>query len=294
MKSRLPLIFILITFLAVPAVFAQTAPPPPPEAIGPAKGIAVTPGWNYFTLGQNGCSAQKVLDELQADAGGAIAVTGLWVRQADDSWQEYASVNPDSAAATIASDQIVSLSSAGKFFFDLAADQCQQTDPDRQNQILGLRAAAAGGSASDESLLDRLARVPRDFWTGLTGAFKFGQADGDLEFDKTATLDRLTVTDQTNLGPTAVGGSLTVGLVTIDDLDASINSLGETLKLQSLGLSNIEFMGGKVVIDTAGNLKVEGEITAEKVTAEEVETKRLCIEDVCVTKEELKKLLERN
>lgn len=288
MKLRLPLILILITFFIPSAAFAQGQTPPPPlESIGSAKGMAVAPGWNYFTLDSENCNAQKLIDELQADAGGGIAVNNLWVRQADDSWQEYTSVNPDSARAVIASDQTVALSSAGKFFFDLAAGQCQQTDADRQNQILGLRAGAGAGSSADESLLDKLARVPQDFWNGLTGAFKFGKADGDLEFNKTAALDQLTVTDQTNLGSTAIGGPLTVGLLNFDDLNASINSLGEPLKLQSFALSNVEIMAGKVIIDKTGNLVIEGEVAAKKVTAQE-----LCLGDVCLTPDKLQKLLE--
>lgn len=285
-KLQLPLILILITFFVPAVTFAQTVPPDP-ASVGSAKGISIAAGWNYFTIDSESCNAQKLIDELQADAGGGIAVNNLWVRQADDSWQEYASVNPDSARAVIASGQTVALSSPGKFFFDLAAGQCQQTDADRQNQILGLRAAASGGSASDESLLDRLARVPQDFWNGLTGAFKFGKADGDLEFNKAAALDRLTVTDQTNLGSTAIGGPLTVGLLNFDDLNASINSLGEPLKLQSFALSNVEIMAGKVVIDKTGNLVIEGEVAAKKVTAQE-----LCLGDVCLTPDKLQKLLE--
>jgi hypothetical protein len=55
---------------------------------------------------------------------------------------------------------------------------------------------------------------------------------------KTAT--NLTYDASTNtthvLGSATIGGNLTVGLLTIGDMDASINSMGETLKLQSLGL----------------------------------------------------------
>lgn len=207
----------------------------------------------HLTPDFENCTAQKLIDELQADAGVGIAVGNLWVRQADNSWTEYASANPNSVSAVIASDQTVALSSPGKFYFDLTAGQCQQTDVNRQNQILGLRAAASS-SSSDESLLDKLARVPQDFWNGLTGAFKFGKADGDLEFNKAATLDRLTVTDQTNLGPTNVGGPLTVGLLAFNDIKASIQSLGQPLKLQPTALAGIEFLGGMVKIDKTGHL----------------------------------------
>ena len=246
------LILIPITFFSAPDAFAQTAPPPP-ESLGSAKGVAVSPGWNYFTLDFENCAAQKLIDELQADAGSGIAVDNLWVKQADDSWAEYTSVNPDSATAAIAPGQTVALSSSGKFYFDLTAGQCQQTDANRQNQILGLRAAAAG-SSSDESLLDKLARVPQDFWNGLIGAFKFAKADGDLEFSKTATLDRLTVTDQANFGATAIGGPLTVGLLNFDDIKASIQALGQPLRLQPTPLTGVEFMGGLIKIDKSGRL----------------------------------------
>mgnify|MGYP001568320913 CR=1 FL=1 len=88
---------------------------------------------------------------------------------------------------------------------------------------------------------------------------------------KTAT--NLTYDTSTNtthvLGSATIGGNLTIGLLTINDMDASINSMGETLKLQSLGLSNIELMSGKIVIDTEGNIKVGGNIEAQTVTAEE-------------------------
>ena len=36
-----------------------------------------------------------------------------------------------------------------------------------------------------------------------------------------------------------------------------------------MGLSNIELMSGKIVIDTEGNIKVGGNIEAQTVTAEE-------------------------
>ena len=99
--------------------------------------------------------------------------------------------------------------------------------------------------------------------------------------------------------------------------DGSINGLGShhlyrfrlgagmtnecvSLRIQPLALGNIEFMGGKVVMtkegdmEITGDLRVVGEVTAEKVKAEEVETKRLCIEDVCVTRDELERLLKGN
>jgi len=58
-----------------------------------------------------------------------------------------------------------------------------------------------------------------------------------------------------------VGGTLTVGLVTIDDLDASINSIGGPLKIQNQGLAGVEFLDGKIVMTKAGDMEVKGDLT---------------------------------
>lgn len=275
MKLHLPFILTILFAVVsiVPVAFAQTSPPPPPESVASAKGTAVAAGWNYFTIGFDGCTAQRILDELQADAGGAIAIESLFV-QTGDGWQEYASVNPDSGLAMINSGDVVAFSSSGRFYFDLAAAACQTPDEARDAQILGLRAAAKNNVNSQENLLDKLVRIPQDFWTGLTGGFKFGKADGNLEFNKAAVLDRLTVADQTNLGPTAVAGPLTVGATLIEE-DGAISSLGcdrrfrtfrtegsepasscVGLKFQPNAFSNIEFLGGKVLLTKSGDLQI--------------------------------------
>jgi hypothetical protein len=48
------------------------------------------------------------------------------------------------------------------------------------------------------------------------------------------------------------------------DAGASIYTLSGKLKLQELALGEIEMMGGKILFDTKGNVKVIGEITARK------------------------------
>ena len=86
--------------------------------------------------------------------------------------------------------------------------------------------------------------------------------NGDLN-----VLGRTTVTD---LGVT---GNIASGLLSIHGLDSSvnsgnggatINSIGD-LNLQNNGLGGLNILAGKVTIDTKGNIKTEGEITAKKV-----------------------------
>ncbi len=72
------------------------------------------------------------------------------------------------------------------------------------------------------------------------------------------SLKELIVLEQTTLSDTVINGKLNIGGLTIDNTTNSIDALG-TLKLQSLALGNIEFQGGKALIDT------NGEITVTKV-----------------------------
>ena len=51
---------------------------------------------------------------------------------------------------------------------------------------------------------------------------------------------------------------------------ASINSVGD-LNLQSNGLGGINILSGKVTIDTQGNIKSQGEITAKKINIDTAE-----------------------
>ena len=72
----------------------------------------------------------------------------------------------------------------------------------------------------------------------------------------------LTVLGNTLLAETTITGGLNIGLIQIDSTQNSIDAVG-TLKIQSLALGDIEFMGGLVKIDTEGNLKTVS-VEAEK------------------------------
>ncbi len=89
------------------------------------------------------------------------------------------------------------------------------------------------------------------------------------------TLDAILDSDFTVLGTTTLGrtimtDALSVGLVTIDDINGSIETLSQPLKLQPNALSGINILGGKVVIDEGGNLTVHGSITTDTLTTKQI------------------------
>ncbi|MBI4084800.1 MAG: tail fiber domain-containing protein, partial [Candidatus Levybacteria bacterium] len=82
----------------------------------------------------------------------------------------------------------------------------------------------------------------------------------------------LTVLGRTTLSDLGVTGNITAGLLTINGLEGSINTIGEPLKLQPLGLEKLEIMAGKVEIDTKGNVTTKGEVTAKKINVDTTES----------------------
>lgn len=87
------------------------------------------------------------------------------------------------------------------------------------------------------------------------------QAQDDVLNDKNATLSSLLVSEKSTLNDLGVTGKITAGLLSIVGLDdngeSSINTLAGPLKLQSLALGGVDIMGGKVTIDTKGNIKAK-------------------------------------
>jgi hypothetical protein len=89
-----------------------------------------------------------------------------------------------------------------------------------------------------------------------------------VQDDTVATMSSLMVTDKANINNLAVTGTIQNGLLTINGLDdgaATINSLGVPLKIQNALTANVEFLGGQIVMDTKGNIKVSGEVTTKKL-----------------------------
>jgi hypothetical protein len=69
-------------------------------------------------------------------------------------------------------------------------------------------------------------------------------------------LTSLTVLGDSVLGDTVINGKLNVGILSFDNLVGSIDAIGP-LKLQSLALAPIEFVGGSIEMDQSGNLNIK-------------------------------------
>lgn len=88
----------------------------------------------------------------------------------------------------------------------------------------------------------------------------FPQADlSNIDGEDLKIANSLTVLGPTSLADTSVAGNLSVdGTLTISG--NSIDTLTDTLYLQSLGLGGVDILAGKIVIDEKGNMTVEGDI----------------------------------
>ena len=70
-------------------------------------------------------------------------------------------------------------------------------------------------------------------------------------------------------------GDVHIGLLSISSEDNSINSLGDSLRLQNkFGAKDIEAFGGKIVLTNEGNVKILGRIEADRMSVREVEIKK--------------------
>jgi len=91
----------------------------------------------------------------------------------------------------------------------------------------------------------------------------FPQADlTDINGEDLKIANSLTVLGLTSLADTSVAGNLSVdGTLAISG--NSIDTLTDTLYLQSLGLGGVDILAGKIVIDGSGNLTVSGDVTVK-------------------------------
>ncbi len=87
------------------------------------------------------------------------------------------------------------------------------------------------------------------------------EIDG-LKADDATFSGKLFVVGEANLAKTNIAGSLTVGLLTFDESEASINSLFGPLNLQKISDSDVLVFGGKVKIEK------EGKITSKEISTE--------------------------
>jgi hypothetical protein len=99
----------------------------------------------------------------------------------------------------------------------------------------------------------------------LSGNFPLLTAD-------TATIGgTLNVLGRTTLSDLGVTGDIQTGILAIHGLNGEINTIGDTLKLQSNALAGIDIENGAVTIDTAGNITTTGVLSATTVKTQSLD-----------------------
>jgi hypothetical protein len=139
--------------------------------------------------------------------------------------------------------------------------------------VLGAKVEELQGKVSRlEELTARAASDAAFLQTIMTSPLGVGsQSAGLSETLSGLTVDEdLMVLGRTTLSDLGVTGSITAGILSIHGLEGEINTIGAPLKLQPLGLEDIQIMGSKVTIDTAGHITTQGTVTAKEVKTEKV------------------------
>lgn len=251
MKIRNFFVFLLIIFLvSVPTANAQEIPPDVGNSqVLEAKGAAFKEGWNYFRLGFGDCTAETVLNELQADGGGALKVNEFYIKEAFN-WEPYSFFNNKSKEKRIGSNQTLAFYSNQKFFLEFDQKTCLFPDSQREAQIKEVREGR-----NNQSFVEKVRDLPADLWTKLTDLLSKNETSVQNSGGK-QVFENLTIGGRTTVNDLGVTGKITSGLISIDGLVPSINSLSE-LKIQDQSLGPINFLNGKLIIDTSGNLKVQ-------------------------------------
>jgi hypothetical protein len=129
------------------------------------------------------------------------------------------------------------------------------------NQRIGLFEQIMSLTSTDSATLSASSALESLIDSRILGAFT----------SQIATFSALTVTSGANINNLAVTGNITNGLLTINGFDdslatpsATLSTLSGPLKIQHQALGEIDFMGGKAIIDTEGNLKiVSGDLVVE-------------------------------
>ncbi|QQS44671.1 tail fiber domain-containing protein [Candidatus Roizmanbacteria bacterium] len=141
-------------------------------------------------------------------------------------------------------------------------------------------------------LQDRVSQLESLFATQTaTDAATLTQNTGNvLGISDELDLETLTVTGDTNINNLGVTGDITAGLLSIKGFDdelatpsAIISTISGPLKIQDQSAGNLEIMGGKVLIDTDGNIMVRGSITVNKLNIDESEESNKSIGEGIIT-----------
>lgn len=217
----------------VTPVHAQKIEPDTPSNVLKSTGAQFGEGWNYFQVNTDKCNIHQIVNEIQADGGSALNTKDIWLKKLDI-WESHQS--SDTTKVEL-SDTLAFLSNQ-KFFFDLDPNVCINTNTNRQDEIEKLR-----GNTGNKSWLDKILGVfTTDYWQPVAS-----------ESSKLTTRYSLFTPDLT------VSGKFKVGLLSFDDLEASIQSLtnlitfksGLSVKNDSIGTVNIPAGQTSVVVDSS-------------------------------------------
>jgi len=88
----------------------------------------------------------------------------------------------------------------------------------------------------------------------------------ELTVEKDSTIyGNLNVMGSANFTDIFASGKLSIGLLTLNSTDNSINVIADTLNLQNeYGAGDVNIFGGKIVLTSTGSIKVLAEVTAKK------------------------------
>ena len=148
-------------------------------------------------------------------------------------------------------------------------------------QSVGLVESVASRVSFLESLLFARGGAPETTSSALVNS-QLSAVNGQVSIDSNV----VAYADLNVMGRTAVAdlyatGRVTLGLLTLDSADNSINSLGGELKLQSSAISAaVNVFNGKVVMLPNGDITTAGTVTADKVKTNELAVGKVSVSTV--------------
>lgn len=227
--------FLILLFLIFAApVHAQELQP---SNILKSAGAQFGEGWNYFQVQTDACNIGQILNEIQADGGGALEAKEIFLKK-ENIWEPH----QYSDATKIQSSDVLAFLSNQKFFFDLDPAVCTRPDDKRREEIGKLR--TPGGKNLLDSIWDgiraKIDSFTNDFWQPVAS-----------ESSKLITRYSLLTPDLT------VSGKFKVGFLSFDDLEASITSLTDFLTLKSGLIIKHNSIGTAIIPAGSTTLTVE-------------------------------------
>jgi len=143
-----------------------------------------------------------------------------------------------------------------------------------QNQVASLSAqqVIASTSANLQTQVDTLTKAVNLLMISQLNGNPLGGTISSSAADTLTLTNAFTVTGKTTLSDVGITGTIQAGLLTIDGLNGTVNTLAGDLKLQATGLNGIDLENGKVTIDTNGNIITKGEVTIQKLNIDVTNT----------------------